>query len=94
MKKVFFYEEEELELLDDEEEEESIIDHYQEEAFKLEEKEFEYWEDNDFTSDYDGYTDDGLESDSVIEEDDMVFLGEENDEEIDDFLDELFEDEN
>ncbi len=94
MKKVFFYEEEELELVDDEEEEESIIDHYQEEAFKLEEKEFEYWEDNDFTSDYDGYTDEGLDSDSVIEEDDMVFLGEENDEEIDDFLDELFEDEN
>ena len=93
MKKVFYYEEEDLELVDDEEEEAAIIDHYQEEAFKLEEKEFEYWEDNDFTSDYDGYTDESLDNDSNLEEDDMVFLGDENDEEIDDFLDELFEDE-
>ena len=71
---------------------------YEEEELELvddeEEEEIEYWEDNDFTSDYDGYTDENLDSDSVIEEDDMVFLGEENDEEIDDFLDELFEDEN
>ncbi|WP_156299794.1 hypothetical protein [Streptobacillus canis] len=96
IKKVFFYEDDELILVEDEDEEESILDNYQEESYKMDEKGFEWYEENEY-SDFDSsFNDDnGLVEDNFIE-DDMELLNDysdEDDEDIDTFLDDLFDDE-
>ncbi|CAM3389313.1 hypothetical protein [Pseudostreptobacillus hongkongensis] len=98
-RRVFYYDndmtDEKLNLIDDEEEEETILDNYQEELYKSEEKSFEYWEDNDYTSDYEGFDNDtDLDDEEHLGDDEMVFLDDyEEDEELDEFLDDLFDDE-
>ena len=98
-RRVFYYDndmtDERLNLIDDEEEEETILDNYQEELYKSEEKSFEYCEDNDYTSDYEGFDNDtDLDDEEHLGDDEMVFLDDyEEDEELDEFLDDLFDDE-
>lgn len=92
VKRAFYYEsDDELILVEDEEEEEDIIDSYNEESYKMEEKNFEFWEENEYSG-FDGFNDDTLDD---IVEDDIKFLEDydDADEEIDDFLDDLFSDE-
>lgn len=91
-KRVFYYElDEEIFLLEDEEEEEYIIDSFNEEMFKNEEKGYEYWDENEF-SNYERFSEEGIEEDVL--EDDIEFLDDlVDDEEIDEFLDDLFDEE-
>lgn len=96
VKRVFSYDlsDEELILIDDEEEEENILDHFQEETYKMEEKPFDFWEENDF-SNYESFQeeDDNLEEEHISDDEDMEFLDSYSDDEsINEFVDDLFDD--
>ncbi|ACZ01501.1 hypothetical protein [Streptobacillus moniliformis] len=92
IKKVFFYDDEELILVEDEDEEENVLDNFQEESYKNE-KEFTWYEENDYNDFEPPFNDENVLEDNYIEED-MELLNDYSDEEdINTFLDDLFDDE-
>ncbi|WP_066901084.1 hypothetical protein [Streptobacillus notomytis] len=95
IKKVFFYDDDDLILVEDEDEEENVLDSFQEESYKINEKEFNWYEENDYNDFDPAFNDDNGLEDNYIE-DDMGLLNDysdEDDEDIDTFLDDLFDDE-
>lgn len=103
IKKVLYYssdyvgdEEDSLTHVDDEELEEEILDSFQENMYKSEEKSFSYWEEeNDFDDDIDNFSEDVMDDLEIHDEDEMDFIQDYSYEDIDldDFIDGLLEDE-